>query len=118
MAPAPIKVVDTAHPAHYAGMKIEPIDAIATWKLNFNLGAVVKHVARAGRKVGNPAISDLLKARYYLNHEIEQLLNEPCTICDKPRGENHVCFGRKTDDRRRRKDRAPKEARRCAGRRR
>lgn len=59
---------DPRHPEHYAKMKPEPIDVIRAWALNFNLGAVVKHVARAGRK-GAP-LMDLKKASSYLAHEI------------------------------------------------
>jgi len=59
-----------ATPPHY-DFAIEPIDAIRAWGLGFNLGNVVKYVARAGRK--GPAIDDLRKARDYLDHEIRQI---------------------------------------------
>jgi hypothetical protein len=45
-----------------------------TENLNFCLGNVVKYVARAGRKSPNP-LEDLMKARYYLNREIDRLEN-------------------------------------------
>jgi hypothetical protein len=58
------------HPAHYAeGREYEPIDVIRDWELNFNLGCVVKHISRAGRK--GDALIDLEKARVYLTHEID-----------------------------------------------
>ena len=57
------------HPSHYAdGRRYEPIDVIADWQLNFNLGNVVKYISRAGRK--DDGITDLKKAAFYLNHEI------------------------------------------------
>ncbi len=62
----------TLHPDHYcAGRQYEPKDVIRDWDLNFNLGNVVKYVSRAGRK--GDAITDLLKARQYLDFEIKAL---------------------------------------------
>lgn len=62
-----------AHPPHYTFGKIEVIEAIEDWKLNFTKGNAVKYIARAGRK--NPAkeIEDLKKAIWYLTREIECL---------------------------------------------
>lgn len=58
------------HPKHYADRKVEPIDVIEDWNLNFNLGNVIKYVARCDLK-GSP-IDDLNKAVWYLNREIER----------------------------------------------
>lgn len=64
-------------PAHYcSGRRYEPKDVIRDWELNFNLGNVIKYVARAGRKQGSTIEEDLMKARQYLNFEIEYLLRE------------------------------------------
>ena len=41
------------HPAHYNTGNIEVIDAIEDWNLGFNLGNVIKYVARADHK-GEP----------------------------------------------------------------
>ena len=58
------------HPSHYRrDTGIEAIDAIEAWGLDFNLGNVVKYVARAGHK--GDAVEDLEKARWYLSREIE-----------------------------------------------
>jgi len=57
-----------AHPKHYNHGKYEVIDVIEDWKLGFNLGNVVKYVARADHK-GTPT-PDLYKALFYLNREI------------------------------------------------
>lgn len=59
------------HPAHYAFGKHEPVKVIRDWDLNFNLGNVIKYVARAGRK--GDKLEDLKKAREYLNYEIEAI---------------------------------------------
>ena len=56
------------HPAHYKVGGIETIDFIEAKQLNYNLGNVVKYIARADNK-GNRK-EDLLKARWYLNREI------------------------------------------------
>lgn len=58
------------HPAHYNAGRIEPIDAIEDWDLNFNLGNVIKYVARADHK-GKPA-EDLLKAKWYIDRELQR----------------------------------------------
>lgn len=60
------------HPAHYGGdTPYEAIKVIEAWGLGFHLGNAVKYIARAGRK-GDIA-EDLLKARWYLDREIERL---------------------------------------------
>ena len=65
------------HPSHYTSGKIEVIDFIEDKELNFNLGNVIKYVARAGRKksqgksLENKALEDLKKARFYIEREIE-----------------------------------------------
>lgn len=58
------------HPSHYNVGKIEVIDAIEAWELNFSLGNAVKYIARADHK-GQP-IEDLEKARWYIDREIER----------------------------------------------
>lgn len=61
------------HPAHYNVGKIEVIDAINEWQLDFNLGNVVKYVARAGHKDAGTKIEDLEKAVFYLQDSIARL---------------------------------------------
>lgn len=58
------------HPKHYNVGDIEVIDAIEAWKLGFNLGNVVKYVARADYK--SKPLEDLKKAKWYLEREIER----------------------------------------------
>lgn len=68
------------HPDHYCG-KIEVIDVIDAYDLNFELGNVVKYVLRAGNKVDSDksveekAIEDLQKACWYLRREIERRMS-------------------------------------------
>ena len=57
------------HPEHYNKGKIEVIDAIEDWGLDFNAGNVVKYVARHQHKA--EPIEDLKKARWYLDRLIE-----------------------------------------------
>ena len=59
-------------PKHYQGT-IQPIDLINAQDLNFNLGNVVKYVCRAGKKQGENVLSDLEKAKNYINYEIERI---------------------------------------------
>ena len=59
------------HPAHYKFPNgAEVIDL--TENLSFNLGNVVKYVARSGRKTDDH-FEDLCKARFYLEREIVRL---------------------------------------------
>ena len=62
------------HPKHYQA-KIEPIEFIYIWDLNFNLGNVIKYVCRAGKKDKSKTIEDLEKAKFYLEYEIEHQKN-------------------------------------------
>ena len=59
-------------PPHYQGT-IQPIDIINSQNLNFNLGNVVKYVCRAGKKQGENILTDLEKAKDYINFEIERV---------------------------------------------
>lgn len=59
-------------PTHYQGTT-QPIDLINAQNLNFNLGNVVKYVCRAGKKDGENILSDLEKAKNYINYEIERV---------------------------------------------
>ena len=59
-------------PPHYQGT-IQPIDLINAQDLNFNLGNVVKYVCRAGKKQGENILTDLEKAKDYINFEIERI---------------------------------------------
>jgi hypothetical protein len=38
------------HPDHYQSERIEAIDVIEAFRLNFSLGSAVKYILRAGKK--------------------------------------------------------------------
>lgn len=71
------------HPSHYCWLKklcgIEVIDI--TRHLDFDLGNAVKYILRAGHKSEegysdkDKAIEDLKKAIFYINDEINNVLN-------------------------------------------
>lgn len=60
------------HPAYYKDRKIEPIDVIEAWGLDFCLGNAVKYIARAGKKDGDSAEEDLSKAIWYIRRYLER----------------------------------------------
>lgn len=59
------------HPPHYQGAGLEIIQVIEAFRLGFSLGNAVKYVLRAGKK--GPALEDLKKAAWYIEHEIKRL---------------------------------------------
>tara|TARA_R100000005_G_C4808206_1_gene96066 strand:+ start:218 stop:433 length:216 start_codon:yes stop_codon:yes gene_type:complete len=63
-----------SHPNHYGGADnvFEAINVIEAWNANFNIGNVLKYIARCDKKHSDP-IQDLEKAAWYLNREIERL---------------------------------------------
>lgn len=65
------------HPAYYGGKDnpYETIKVIEAWGLddNFDLGNTVKYISRAGKKDKACLLQDLMKAQFYLNHEVEKL---------------------------------------------
>lgn len=63
---------DPVNPRHYADLAVPPVAAIEAWGLGFCLGNTVKYIARAGKKTPD-MVTDLKKAQWYLNHEIERL---------------------------------------------
>lgn len=60
------------HPNYYQS-KIEVIDFIEAWDLNFHLGNVIKYICRAGIKDPCTEVEDLKKAQFYLNRYISNL---------------------------------------------
>ena len=63
---------DNINPKYYKG-KVEVIDAIEAWGLNFHRGNAIKYIARAGKKNKETEIEDLEKAVWYINREIQRL---------------------------------------------
>ena len=60
------------HPSHYTSGKIEVIDFIEDQHLGFHLGNTVKYICRAGKKADADYLTDLKKAKWYLDRRIEQ----------------------------------------------
>lgn len=68
---------EVSNPAHYCkGRKYEPKDVIRDWDLNFNLGNAVKYISRSGRKGSESGLTDLMKAKQYIEFEIAYLSEE------------------------------------------
>ena len=65
------------HPSYYGGKDnpYETIKVIEAWGLddNFDLGNTIKYISRAGKKDKACLLQDLMKAQFYLNHEVEKL---------------------------------------------
>lgn len=65
------KQVDNVNsPTHYNIGKIEVIEAIEDWKLNFNLGNAIKYIARCEHKENKK--QDLEKAKWYIERELRK----------------------------------------------
>jgi hypothetical protein len=63
------------HPTHYGGQSnpYEAIKIIEALDLGFCLGNTLKYISRAGKKDKSKTLEDLLKARWYLDREIQKL---------------------------------------------
>jgi len=62
-----------SHPAHYTFGKIEVIDAINEWQLDFDRGNAIKYIVRAGRKDPTKTTEDIRKAIFYLEDYCKRL---------------------------------------------
>jgi hypothetical protein len=63
---------EITEPTWYNDGGIQTWDFIEAKNLNFNLGNVVKYISRAGKKHDNDYVADLMKARQYLQREIDK----------------------------------------------
>lgn len=64
------------HPPHYGGDTIyEAIKVIEAWQLGFCLGNTLKYISRSGKKTSD-VLTDLRKAAWYLECEIQRLEKE------------------------------------------
>jgi len=61
------QMTDVVNPEHYTKYRIQPVDVIDDWSLDFYLGNVVKYIARYRDKGG---VEDLRKACWYLDRFI------------------------------------------------
>ena len=60
-------------PHYETGKGYDVIDFIKDYNLNFNRGNIIKYISRADKK--NHELMDLLKAKDYLEREIEYVRN-------------------------------------------
>lgn len=75
------------HPPHYGEGADDPYEAIKVIEIwlarlaatepgaatvAFHIGTVLKYIARAGKKPGEPMVQDLKKARWYLDRAIDR----------------------------------------------
>lgn len=62
------------HPRHYGGDTVyEAIKVIEAWNLGFCLGNALKYISRVGSKPNTDALTDLKKARWYLDYHIARI---------------------------------------------
>lgn len=65
------------HPNHYERWAVEPVTFIMDNGLEFWRGNVIKYVMRAGLKEGQSEVTDLQKAKRYIEMRINQLEGKP-----------------------------------------
>ena len=71
-----LSTFDKENEKNYYGDKESPYEAIKiinNLNLNFNRGNVLKYVLRAGKKYEDKEVEDLIKAKNYIDYEIERL---------------------------------------------
>jgi Protein of unknwon function (DUF3310) len=75
---------DQINPSHYSGFSngAKVIDIVE--RLNFNRGNAIKYIARAGRKEGADTLTDLEKAKWYLEREINRIITDGKETSVKP----------------------------------
>ena len=60
-------------PDYYRNGNFDVIDVTNKFKMNFNLGNVLKYIVRAGNKNPEKHLEDLSKAKEYLEREIKYI---------------------------------------------
>ena len=70
----PVSDNPVTHPSHYTQGKIEVYKFVNDKNLNFNRGNAVKYIVRAGLKDPAKEIEDLMKAKQYIDFEIERIM--------------------------------------------
>ncbi len=69
------RIVDMVnHPPHYKSGKLECIEVIENFNLNFHLGNAVKYILRADKK--GKQQEDLQKAIWYLQRELKRVSSD------------------------------------------
>ncbi len=65
--------MEAVNPKHYTELKISPIEYIEANNISWSIANVIKYVSRYKSKNG---LEDLMKAKWYLEHEIERIKDE------------------------------------------
>ena len=60
------------NPNHYQSSRLEAIEVIEAFNLNFSLGSAVKYILRSGKKPGEAAEEDIKKSIWYLQRELDR----------------------------------------------
>lgn len=71
------------HPPHYNSHPSGVECITVTEHMNFNLGNAVKYIWRVGLKSEDP-VTDLEKARWYIDREIARIKAKPSAILEVP----------------------------------
>lgn len=67
-------VDDPVNPAHYADLgEYSALHVTERWELGYHLGQTLKYVQRAGKRPDQSEITDLRKARWYLQRYLHKL---------------------------------------------
>jgi hypothetical protein len=62
---------DPVNPPHYADLgEYSALHVTEKWDLGFHLGNLLKYIQRSGRKPDENALTDLRKARWYLQRHL------------------------------------------------
>lgn len=59
------------HPSHYNALPVECIDVVEHY--NFCIGSALKYLWRAGLKPGSDKVTDLQKARWFIDRELQRI---------------------------------------------
>lgn len=75
---------DQINPSHYRGFSNGAQVVDIAERLNFNRGNAVKYLARAGRKQDADTITDLEKAKWYVEREIARIIADGKETARRP----------------------------------
>jgi hypothetical protein len=68
---------DPVNPAHYADLgEYSALHVTEKWGMGYHLGQTLKYIQRAGKRPDQPELTDLRKARWYLQRYIHLLAPE------------------------------------------
>jgi len=77
-------MADQINPAHYRGFSNGAQVVDIAERLNFNRGNAIKYLARAGRKQDADTLTDLEKAKWYVQLVIDRIIADGMETDRKP----------------------------------